>query len=53
MNKLDIRNLRFINFAYTFNKTCQRFLDVILREGRRPIYYSDASQKKSRLSLLR
>jgi len=53
MNKLDICNLYFVDFVYTFNKTRQRFLDVILREGRRPVYYFNASQKKSRLSSLR
>jgi len=45
MNELNIHNLCFVDFTYTFNKTRQRFLDVILREGRRPIYYSNASQK--------
>ena len=45
MNKLDIRNLRFADFVDDFNKTRQRFSDVILQEGRRPYRYSDASQK--------
>jgi hypothetical protein len=53
MNKLDIRNLRLADFAYVFNKTRQRFSDVILQEGGRSYHYSDASQKKSRLSSLR
>ena len=43
MNELDIRNLRFADFAYVFNKARQRFSDVILREGRRSVCYSDAS----------
>ena len=46
MNKLDICNLRFADFAYVFNKACQRFSDVIEREGGRPCCYSDASRKK-------
>ena len=45
MNELNIRNLRLADFGYNFNKTRQRFLDVILQEGRRPYYYFDASQK--------
>ena len=45
MNKLNIRNLRLADFGHNFNKTCQRFSDVILQEGRRPYRYSDASQK--------
>ena len=53
MNELDIRNIRFADFAYIFNKARQSALDVIEREGGRPCYYSDASQKKSRLSSLR
>ena len=43
MNKLDIRNLYFIDFNYNFNKTRQSALDVIKREGGRPYCYSDAS----------
>ena len=35
MNKLDIRNIRFTDFAYVFNKSCQSLLDVILQFGRR------------------
>jgi len=46
MNELDIRNLYLADFAYAFNKTRQRFSDVIEREGGRPCCYSDASQKK-------
>jgi len=53
MNKLDICNLHLVDFGYNFNKTRQRFSDVILQEGGRSYYYSDASQKKSRLSSLR
>ena len=45
INKLDIRNLRLADFINDFNKTRQRFSDVILQEGRRPYRYSDASQK--------
>jgi len=33
MNELNIRNLRLADFAYAFNKSCQRFSDVILQEG--------------------
>jgi len=33
MNKLDIRNLYLIDFNYNFNKTRQRFLNVILQKG--------------------
>jgi len=43
LNKLDIRNLRFADFACAFNKTRQSASDVIEREGRRPGCYSDAS----------
>ena len=53
INKLDIRNIRSVDFAYAFNKTRQSTSDVIEREGGRPYCYSDARQKKSRLSLLR
>jgi len=53
MNKLNICNIRFADFAYVFNKTRQSASDLIEREGGRPCYYSDASQKKSRLSSLR
>ena len=53
MNELDIRNLRLADFGHNFNKTRQTASDVIEREGRRPSGYSDASQKKSRLSSLR
>ena len=53
MNELDIRNLRLADFVHNFNKTRQRFSDVILQEGGRSYRYSDASQKKSRLSSLR
>ena len=53
MIKLNIRNLRLADFVYNFNKTRQRFSDVILQEGGRSYRYSDASQKKSRLSSLR
>ena len=35
MNKLDIRNLRFADFTYAFNKTRQTPLDVILQFRRR------------------
>ena len=52
MNKLDIRNLRLVDFVYNFNKTCQRFLDMT-SQGGRSYYYSNASQKKSHLSSLR
>jgi hypothetical protein len=52
MNKLGIYNFYLLDFAYVFNKTRQTALDVIERGGR-PCYYSDASQKKSRLSSLR
>jgi hypothetical protein len=45
MNKLDIYSLYLLDFAYTFNKTRQTASDVIEREGGRPCYYSDASQK--------
>ena len=45
MNKLNICNLRLADFSYNFNKTRQRFSDMILQEGRRPYRYSDASQK--------
>ena len=34
MNKLDIRNLRLVDFGNNFNKTRQTFLDVILQFGR-------------------
>jgi len=44
MNKLDIRNLRLVDFGYNFNKTRQTLLDVILQGGR-SYRYSDASQK--------
>ena len=33
MNELDICNIRFTDFAYVFNKSRQRLLDVILQEG--------------------
>ena len=33
MNKLDIRNLCLADFGHNFNKTRQRFSDVILQEG--------------------
>ena len=52
MNKLDIRNIRLADFDDNFNKTRQSASDVILQGGR-SYYYSDASQKKSRLSSLR
>jgi len=45
MNKLNIRNLRLANFSYNFNKTRQRFLDIILQKGGQSYYYSNASQK--------
>ena len=45
MNKLNIRNLRLADFGHNFNKTRQRFSDVILQEGGRLYRYSDASQK--------
>jgi len=35
MNKFDIRNIHFMDFAYAFNKTRQSALDVILQFGRR------------------
>ena len=35
MNELDIRNLRFADFAYAFNKARQTASDVILQFGRR------------------
>jgi hypothetical protein len=35
MNKLDIRNIRFIDFTYGFNKSRQSALDVILQFGGR------------------
>ena len=53
MIKLNLRNLRLADFVHNFNKTRQRFSDVILQEGGRSYRYSDASQKKSRLSSLR
>jgi len=53
MNELNIRNLCLVDFSYNFNKTRQTLLDVILQEGGRSYYYSDVSQKKSRLSSLR
>jgi len=43
MNELDIRNIRLADFANNFNKTRQRFLDVILQEGGRSYCYSNAS----------
>ena len=36
MNELNICNLRLADFAYAFNKTRQRFSDVILEEGDGP-----------------
>ena len=33
MNDLNIYNLHSIDFTYAFNKTRQRFSDVILQEG--------------------
>ena len=42
MNELDIRNIHLADFGYNFNKTRQRFSDVILQGGR-PYRYSDAS----------
>jgi hypothetical protein len=30
MNKLDIRNIRLVDFGYNFNKTRQSASDVIL-----------------------
>jgi len=45
MNKLNIRNIRLADFADNFNKTRQRFSDVILQGGGRSYCYSDASQK--------
>ena len=45
MNKLDIRNLRLVDFSYNLNKTRQTLLDVILQEEGRSYCYSDASQK--------
>ena len=45
MIKLNIRNLRLADFVHNFNKTRQRFSDVILQEGGRSYRYSDASQK--------
>ena len=33
MNELNIRNLRLADFGHNFNKTRQRFSDVILQEG--------------------
>ena len=53
MNKLNIRNLCLADFVHRFNKTRQTLSDVILQEGGRSYRYSDASQKKSRLSPLR
>jgi hypothetical protein len=44
MNELNIRNIRFTDFAYAFNKTRQSASNVIEREGGRPCCYSDASQ---------
>jgi hypothetical protein len=39
INKLDIRNIRFADFAYGFNKSCQSALDVILQfRGRRRLF---------------
>jgi len=37
MNKLDIRNIRFADFAYGFNKSRQRLLDVISVPDDQPI----------------
>ena len=45
MNKLDIHNICFADFTQDFNKTRQSALDIIEREGGRPSYYFDASQK--------
>ena len=53
MNELDIRNLCLADFGHDFNKTRQTLSDVILQEGGRSYRYSDASQKKLRLSSLR
>jgi hypothetical protein len=35
MNELDICNIRLADFGYSFNKTRQTLLDVILQFGRR------------------
>ena len=36
MNKLNIRNLRLADFGYNFNKTRQRFSDMILQKRDSP-----------------
>jgi hypothetical protein len=39
MNKLDIRNIHFTDFAYGFNKSRQSALDVILQfRGRHRLF---------------
>jgi len=42
MNKLDIRNIRLADFTDNFNKTRQRFSDVILQGGRSYCYSDDS-----------
>ena len=52
INKLDIRDIRFADFAYVFDKSRQRLLDVILQEGD-GVAIIPTLAKKSRLSSLR
>ena len=52
INELDIRSLRFTNFAYAFNKTRQTASDVIERKEDGPTVIPTLA-KKSRLSSLR
>ena len=45
MNKLDIRNIRLVDFNNNFNKTRQSALDVIEREGGRPCFIPTLAKK--------
>ena len=45
MNELDIRNLRLADFVHDFNKTRQRFSDVILQEGDGPTVIPTLAKK--------
>jgi len=45
MNKLDIYNFYLLDFAYAFNKTRQRFSDVILQEGDGPTVIPTLAKK--------
>ena len=42
---LDIRNLRLADFVHDFNKTRQRFSDVILQEGDGPTVIPTLAKK--------